>query len=245
VARILVVDDERDVRELFNITLKMAGHTTETAKDGVEAVDKLADPLPDLILLDLMMPHMDGFAFLAHLRAQLEDRPLRVLVATAKVLEEDDQRQLNAWPVVGVLSKAELDIAQMVNVVGRALAKDPHRKNGRAKPAHRPEKPARQAAPGQESATPPTGPAKPEPAAPPEKERQAALAASPSPPSPPPEKAARPAPSESPPPKRAEKPDAGSEPPAEKPGAPDHRPTLLERLMAARKTPPGEADGET
>jgi CheY-like chemotaxis protein len=244
VARILVVDDERDVRELFNITLKMAGHTTETAKDGVEAVDKLADPLPDLILLDLMMPNMDGFAFLAHLRDRLDDRPLRVLVATAKVLEEDDQRQLNAWPVVGVLSKAELDIAQMVNVVGRALAKDPHRKNGRKKPAPQPEKPAQKAAPRQESATPPTGPANREPA-PPEKERQAAPTASPSSPSPPPEEAAKPAPSESPAPKRAEKPDAGSEPPAEEPYALDHRPTLLERLMAAKKKPPGEADGET
>jgi CheY-like chemotaxis protein len=233
VARILVVDDERDVRELFNITLKMAGHTTETAKDGVEAVDKLDDPMPDLILLDLMMPNMDGFAFLSHLRDRLDDRPLRVLVATAKVLEENDQRQLAAWPVVGVLSKAELDIAQMVNVVVRALAKDPHRKNGRAKPPSQPEKPARQAGPGKESATPPTGPANPKPAAPPEKVRQAAPAASPSPPS---EKPAAPPPSEPSPPKRAEK------PPVEKP---DHRPSLLERLMAARKKPPGEADGET
>lgn len=243
-ARILVVDDERDVRELFNITLKMAGHTTETAKDGVEAVDKLDDPLPDLILLDLMMPNMDGFAFLAHLRDQLEDRPLRVLVATAKVLEENDQRQLAAWPVVGVLSKAELDIAQMVNVVGRALAKDPHRKNGRTKPAPRPEKPARQAAPGQESAPQPTGPAKREPA-PPEKPRQAAPATSPSSPSLPSERAVKPPPSESPAPKRAEKPDAGSEHPDKKPGAPGHRPTLLERLMAAKKKPPNEQDGET
>ncbi len=231
-ARILVVDDERDVRELFNITLKMAGHTTETAKDGVEAVDKLDDPMPDLILLDLMMPNMDGFAFLSHLRSELDDRPLRVLVATAKVLEENDQRQLAAWPVVGVLSKAELDIAQMVNVVGRALAKDPHRKNGRAKPAPRPEKPARQAAPGQESATPPTGPANREPA-PPEKARQAAPATSS--PSPPSEKSAEPLPSKPPAP----------EPPADRPGVPDHKPGLLERLMAARKKPPGEADGET
>jgi CheY-like chemotaxis protein len=201
VARILVVDDERDVRELFNITLKMAGHTTETAKDGVEAVDKLKDPLPDLILLDLMMPNMDGFAFLAHLRDRLENRPLRVLVATAKVLGEGDQRQLAMWPVVGVLSKAQLDIAQMVNVVGQALAKDPHRKNGRSKPASRPEKPARPSPPASsapESATKPG------------------------------ERAARPTP-----------------PPAGKPGAPGREPTLLERIMAASKKPPGKADGAT
>jgi CheY-like chemotaxis protein len=250
VARILVVDDEHDVRELFNITLKMAGHTTETAKDGVEAVDKLDDPLPDLILLDLMMPHMDGFEFLSHLRARLDDRPLRVLVATAKVLEEEDQRQLAMWPVVGVLSKAELDIAQMVNIVGRALTKDPRRKNGRAKPASRGEKPAQKAAPGKPPAPEPAKPAKPEPAAPPEKPRQAAPSLSP--PSPPAEKAAKPtkpARPEPAAPKPAEKTDGGDkqaakrkpETSADEDGeAPDRKSSLLQRFLSAKKKPPDE-----
>ena len=125
-ARILVVDDEPDVRELFNITLKMAGHTTETVRDGMEAVDKLADNSPDLIVLDLMMPRLDGFGLLSHIRGELTDRPLRVLVATAKVLEETDQERLSSWPVVGVLNKGELDIAQMVTIVSNALAKNPN-----------------------------------------------------------------------------------------------------------------------
>lgn len=124
-AKILIVDDEPDVRELFNITLKMAGHNTETAKDGVEAQEYLAgNAAPDLIVLDLMMPRLDGFGFLKHIRDDLKTTPLRVLVATAKVLEEGDQAQLQTWPVVGVLNKGELDIAQMVTIVATVLAKE-------------------------------------------------------------------------------------------------------------------------
>jgi CheY-like chemotaxis protein len=130
VARILVVDDEPDVRELFNITLKMAGHATDTAKDGLEAVDKLAKEIPDLILLDLMMPHLDGFGLLARIRKEMDSKPIRVLVATAKVLEQSDQEQLGSWPVVGVLNKGELDIAQMVTIVSTALSKNPLKNGG-------------------------------------------------------------------------------------------------------------------
>jgi CheY-like chemotaxis protein len=125
VARILVVDDEPDVRELFNITLKMAGHTTETAKDGMEAVDKLGTDVPDLILLDLMMPRLDGFGLLDHIRKEMDSKPMRVLIATAKVLEEQDKEKLSTWPVVGVLNKGELDIGGMVGIIATALKKDP------------------------------------------------------------------------------------------------------------------------
>jgi CheY-like chemotaxis protein len=125
VARILVVDDEPDVRELFNITLKMAGHVTDTAKDGLEAIEKLENDIPDLVLLDLMMPNLDGFGLLSRLRQEMQNKPLRVLVATAKTLEESDQEKLEDWPVVGVLNKGELDIGQMVVIVSSALTKNP------------------------------------------------------------------------------------------------------------------------
>ena len=127
VAHILVVDDEPDVRELFNITLKMAGHNTDTARDGKDAVDKLETDAPDLILLDLMMPRLDGFGLLDHIRTNMATKPMRVLVATAKVLGEDDQEKLDSWPVVGVLNKGELDIAQMVSIVSNALSKNPQK----------------------------------------------------------------------------------------------------------------------
>ena len=126
---ILIVDDEPDVRELFNITLKMAGFTTTTARDGLEAAETLAKEIPDLVLLDLMMPNLDGFGLLERLRKEHEDDEMRVLVATAKILEEADRTRLSDWPVVGVLNKGELDIGRMVTVVNNALKSSP-RKTG-------------------------------------------------------------------------------------------------------------------
>lgn len=124
---IMVVDDEPDVRELFNITLKMAGFATTIAKNGMEAVEVLqTNGHPDLVLLDLMMPHMDGFGFVKFVRENYSDQPFRVLVATAKLLEPEDQEFLGRWPVVGILNKGDLDIGQMVTVVNNALDRDPY-----------------------------------------------------------------------------------------------------------------------
>jgi CheY-like chemotaxis protein len=165
-----VVDDEPDVRELFNITLKMAGHITETANDGIEAVDRLKnDNIPDLIVLDLMMPNLDGFGLLAHIRKEMDGKPVRVLVATAKVLEDADRERLSSWPVVGVLNKGELDIGQMVVIVSSALSKNPI-KNG-SKVPEQAAKPAAEVPPKREPASIPSSflrPApRPRPAVPP------------------------------------------------------------------------------
>ena len=122
--RILVVDDEPDVRELFNITLKMAGFVTATASDGVEAMTHIENDPPDLVLLDLMMPRMDGFGVLEKIRDLVPAPALRVLVATAKLLEEDDMAKLSSWPVVGVLHKSEFDLIEVVTHVRDALAKE-------------------------------------------------------------------------------------------------------------------------
>ena len=170
-ARILVVDDEPDVRELFNITLKMAGHVTDTAKDGLEAIDKLQSDIPDLVLLDLMMPNLDGFGLLSWLREKMQTKPLRVLVATAKVLEEPDQEKLGDWPVVGVLNKGELDIGQMVVIVSSALSASTIRKDAppeqeKSPAAESSEQPVKKAAPETPTASKSEAPAVTKPEAP-------------------------------------------------------------------------------
>jgi len=58
--RILIVDDEPDIREILEYNLKQAGYKVNKAKDGVEAVAKAKKLIPDLILMDIMMPNMDG-----------------------------------------------------------------------------------------------------------------------------------------------------------------------------------------
>jgi CheY-like chemotaxis protein len=209
VARILVVDDEPDVRELFNITLKMAGHETDTAKHGLEAIERLATESPDLIVLDLMMPHLDGFTFLARVRDEMATKPMRVLVATAKVLEDADQEKLGDWPVVGVLNKGELDIGQMVTVVTTALSKDPLKKGAETAAEPEKEKAAAEAAPAKSAEAAGKPAPKPEPSTPPAQ------------PAAQPQTSVSPAPTASVPSTPADKPAEKAAEASDKPAAPD------------------------
>jgi CheY-like chemotaxis protein len=73
VATILVVDDEADIRLLTKLNLERDGHTIITAGNGAEALSAVQDAPPDLILLDVMMPEVDGWAVLEQLKAQRGD----------------------------------------------------------------------------------------------------------------------------------------------------------------------------
>ena len=61
---VLIVDDEEATREILQIILEMTGYQVFSAEDGADALEKVADHLPDIILLDMMMPKMDGLTHL-------------------------------------------------------------------------------------------------------------------------------------------------------------------------------------
>jgi CheY-like chemotaxis protein len=71
--RILVVDDEASNRELISEMLASEGYNVVTAQDGLDALNQLAEPLPDAIISDLQMPRMSGFEFLAVVRRKYPD----------------------------------------------------------------------------------------------------------------------------------------------------------------------------
>jgi CheY-like chemotaxis protein/DNA-binding CsgD family transcriptional regulator len=84
-ATILVVDDEPDMRLLTKVNLERDGHTILTATDGEEALDAVRETAPDLIVLDVMMPNVDGWNVLAQLKTAL-DKPtteIPVIVVTS------------------------------------------------------------------------------------------------------------------------------------------------------------------
>src|SRR3990172_5902465 len=81
--RILVVDDEADVRSLLSRVLRDAGYSVDTADDGGEALARLEANRPDLVLLDLMMPGVDGWGVLAELRKTPSPPPLLLVTASA------------------------------------------------------------------------------------------------------------------------------------------------------------------
>ena len=82
-ARILIVDDELDNRELLQIILKWSGFLTQSAASGEDALaNAMAEP-PDLILVDLMMPGMDGYQLITSLKQKPETRDIPVIMLTA------------------------------------------------------------------------------------------------------------------------------------------------------------------
>ena len=93
--RVLVVDDDRAVRVALRRTLEAEGCAVREAEHGRAALERMEEALPDLVLLDLMMPEMDGFAFLDALRQHEAWRAVPVVVVTARDLTADDRRRLN------------------------------------------------------------------------------------------------------------------------------------------------------
>src|ERR1700746_4156106 len=80
-ARVLVVDDEDNIVELLSVSLKFQGFEVYTATNGAQALDRARDARPDAVILDVMMPGMDGFGGLRRLHADGIEPPARVLAA--------------------------------------------------------------------------------------------------------------------------------------------------------------------
>ncbi len=87
--KILAVDDEKHIVRLVQVNLERAGYQVVTANDGKEALQKVADENPDLVVLDVMMPYMDGFEVLQNLRRNPSTRDIPVIMLTAKAQDAD------------------------------------------------------------------------------------------------------------------------------------------------------------
>ncbi len=87
--KILAVDDERHIVRLVQVNLERAGYEVVTAFDGKEALEKVESENPDLVVLDVMMPYMDGFEVLQNLRKNQSTRELPVIMLTAKAQDAD------------------------------------------------------------------------------------------------------------------------------------------------------------
>jgi GAF domain-containing protein/CheY-like chemotaxis protein len=92
---VLVVDDDAGFRQLLRRMLEPEGFTVVEAENGRVALERLADVRPSVILLDLMMPEMDGFEFVAEFRRHEAWRAIPIVVVTAKDLSHDDRERLN------------------------------------------------------------------------------------------------------------------------------------------------------
>ena len=93
-ARILVIEDNDENLELMTYLLQAFGHTTLTARDGVEGLDLARRQTPDLILCDLQMPRLDGFGVARALRQDAQFARIPLVAVTAFAMRDDRERVL-------------------------------------------------------------------------------------------------------------------------------------------------------
>lgn len=93
---VLVVDDESAIREMIRFALSKSGMQVYTAADGREALQKITEKIPDILLLDWMMPVMSGYDLTRRLRKEPVTADIPIIMLTAKVSEDDKVAGLNA-----------------------------------------------------------------------------------------------------------------------------------------------------
>jgi CheY-like chemotaxis protein len=108
-AYILLVEDTHDNREVAEIILRDAGHTVLSVADGASGMAAAASVQPDLILMDLALPRVDGWEATRRLKANPKTRDIPVVAFTAHVLQEDAERAREAGCAAVVVKPFEID----------------------------------------------------------------------------------------------------------------------------------------
>ena len=119
--KVLVVDDDPKAVELVAVRIHGLASTVLRAYGGQEAIDAARRELPDLIVLDLMMPEVSGFDVVTALNESPETARIPVLVVTAKHITAEDRERLNGY-VMTIMEKANFDRDRFIAEVRRAMA---------------------------------------------------------------------------------------------------------------------------
>ena len=131
--RLLVVDDDPHVADLVRQSLEDEPYQIDAAADGLAALEAIGQRRPDVILLDLLMPRMDGFELIASLQQDAERRDIPVIVLTAKALTRQERRSLKEH-ALAVIQKGALDRDALMAELKQVLPEParPERREARA-----------------------------------------------------------------------------------------------------------------
>ena len=120
--RVLLVEDDADARAMVSTLLSRQGCQVDVAVDGVDALQRVRRSVPNLVLLDLMMPNMDGFEFAETLRKNERWRNIPIVVLTAKDLTNEDRERLNGY-VETILIKGQYHQDELLGQVRELVSK--------------------------------------------------------------------------------------------------------------------------
>lgn len=126
--KLLVVDDDMTLRELYEERMRAEGYTIVSASDGEEAIEKATKEHPDAILLDIMMPKINGIDVMKMLRENEGTKNIPIIVLTALVQEIDKVKEMMR-PNDGYLIKSEIMPKDVVEKVRLAIQPNPEQKD--------------------------------------------------------------------------------------------------------------------
>lgn len=113
--KVLIIEDEEYLREIYKEQFGNDGFTVEVSVDGQEGLEKLSSFIPDVVLLDLFMPRMNGFEVLKIIKSNPLYRDIEVMIITN--INADSQDLLKTWGVAYFLLKVENNPGQIVEKV--------------------------------------------------------------------------------------------------------------------------------
>ncbi len=119
-AHILLAEDNLDLQQIYRTRLESDGHSVIVASDGKAAFDRIREQKPDLILLDIIMPGMDGFEFLRRAKKDVLVKQIPVVVMT-NLGQNEDREECEKYGIKGFLVKTEMSIDQLSETVKGVL----------------------------------------------------------------------------------------------------------------------------
>lgn len=119
--KILIIEDDRFIAKMYQTKLSIEGYTVETAENGTQGIEKIKSFLPDLVLLDIIMPEMDGFGVLEAIRDDdtINSTPVVVM---SNLAQEDHLKRAKALGAKGYIVKSQLTPMDVVKKIKEVLA---------------------------------------------------------------------------------------------------------------------------
>lgn len=116
--QILIAEDETILSKMYKFNIEQAGFDVVTAFNGQEAIDAIEKKQPDAIVLDLLMPKVDGFGVMKHIKSKKYTFPVIVL---SNLSQDIDMTKCKEWGVAEYFVKSELDIAKLIEKVKKLV----------------------------------------------------------------------------------------------------------------------------
>ncbi len=120
--KILIIEDDRFISKMYQLKLSLDGYTVQVAENGKVGLELSKSFLPDIVLLDILMPEMDGFEVLKNLKATANTKDIPVLIMS-NLGQEDHIQKGKEMGAVGYIVKTQYTPAKIVEIIKEVLAK--------------------------------------------------------------------------------------------------------------------------